>query len=1144
MSTPLRFLLPILAILMLGAGVSAKPGDEASPLRAIIDDWFRAAAPGAALSKDFTAAGGQWELRDGALRISRTPGGPKAIYGPALPDEMEVGVEVFLPGGGSGNAGFIVRVADAAEGADNFTGYEVAIQADGTLVLGRHRHNFESILNKRDAFRNGGDRWIPLGVRMKGKMLDISIDGKPVASYDDKEHPLAPGRIGFRAWERAARFRNFRVGSGGRPAEPVAFAPGESSGDSLRTGVSANWSGFQRGDARAKFSLEPETLFHEGHQQRIAFEKGTGAAGILTPPSDTQGFPVVAGKSYHGILWARSDHAIPLNASIETNDGVVLGDAAISVEPGPWRTIRFDLTPARDCDSARLALKLTAPATVDIARVSLTPGEWAWPVSLSLKKLAPILFVTHAPFSPGPAVGTNIWAARPARPGCGIHLWDPAHPDAAPRTLFSDPDGCIYDLNLSYDARTVFFTYQRKDEKHWHIWRIGVDGSGLKQLTDGAFHDINPCELSDGDIVFVSTRRFGHTVCQPGPASNLHRMSADGGNIRCVSMNTLSDLTPQMLPSGRVLFTRWEYIDRDLTYRQSLWTQNPDGTAYQLYFGNTIRDPGTFWQARPIPGQSHRVLATFGPHHGCIQGAIGWIDTTFGPEEPRGVGFDWITQEFPKIGDRAFPWSYCDPFPLDEESFLCSYGGGGLQRYRLYLHDMQDRKRLLYEDPALGCYNPIPIRPTPRPPVMPSRALAGQAAEQPTGTMLLVDVYQGLEPVIKRGQVKSIRIMEQVRKTEDLVGRAFDQSPVMGYGTYYAKRSWGTVPVEEDGSAHFVAPAMREIYFQALDADGRELQRMTSAAQLMPGEHVSCVGCHENRASTPPPAGKVPLAARHAPSVPVKPDWAPDGIIDFVTTVQPVLDKYCVSCHQGGNPAAGYDFSGDKTRFFNAAYDNLLGRSKSYRQHNMETGEMLPAELAKGKPLVHFYWLLWTPTAVNQPLWAGSHASRLTGIIERPERKMTLADRQRIYTWMDADVPYYGTYAHARPKSAGRRDLFAHPTEARLADWFNKDLMPVFQRRCASCHAGFPGTGDFGGMGAWVNFKRPQFSPLLTAHLPKTAGGRGIEKTKDGKPIPMFTDASDADYRTMLKAIEEGKRAAYALPEPDMPGYTGRTKEP
>ena len=55
------------------------------------------------------------------------------------------------------------------------------------------------------------------------------------------------------------------------------------------------------------------------------------------------------------------------------------------------------------------------------------------------------------------------------------------------------------------------------------------------------------------------------------------------------------------------------------------------------------------------------------------------------------------------------------------------------------------------------------------------------------------------------------------------------------------------------------------------------------------------------------------------------------------------------------------------------AYDNLLGRSRSYRQHDMAQGGMLADEQVKGKPLVHFYWLLRTPTAVNQPLWSSKY---------------------------------------------------------------------------------------------------------------------------------------------------------------------------
>ncbi|MHA1128993.1 MAG: hypothetical protein ACTSRN_08615, partial [Alphaproteobacteria bacterium] len=667
--------------------------------------------------------------------------------------------------------------------------------------------------------------------------------------------------------------------------------------------------------------------------------------------------------------------------------------------------------------------------------------------------------------------------------------------------------------------------------------------------------DVSPCPLPDGDILFVSTRRFGYTLCQPGPASNLHRMTPDGSDIHCVSMNTLSDLSPQMLSDGRVLFTRWEYIDRDLTYRQSLWTQSPNGRAYQLYFGNTVRDVGTFWQARPLPGRTDRVVATFAPHHGFPHGAIGLIDRAAGPESPRGAGFRYITKEFPTIGDQRREWAYRDPYPIDDHTFLCSYGGGGVNRYRIYLLSDDDRKRLLYEDAMQGCYYPIPLRPVPTPPLISqpesarqtdTTSAAADSTMEPMGTFVLADVYRGLEPTIQRGRAKALRIMEQVRKTEDLRARAFDQSPVMGYGTYYAKRNWGTVPIQEDGSAHFHVPALREIYFQVLDAEGRELQRMTSAVQVMPNERVTCIGCHEPRQSPPPAGSSIPLAAHRSPDVPQRPAWGTDGMVDFLTVVQPVLDRSCVSCHSGGDPAGGYDLTGDKTRYFNMAYDNLLGRSRSYRQHDMATGEMLADELARGKPLVHFYWLLRTPTAVNQPLWSGSHASRLTEIIESDhyECQMPPEDRRRIYLWIDANVPYYATYAHSRPHSPGRRDLWTDAETGRLSDWFAHDFLDVYQRRCQACHGDLNSTTNWQGRFAWINLSTPAHSPALTVHLAKDAGGRGVGIERDGQQVPMFGNTDEADYLQMLRAIELGGRLARETPRADEPGFAGHREEP
>lgn len=780
-------------------------------------------------------------------------------------------------------------------------------------------------------------------------------------------------------------------------------------------------------------------------------------------------------------------------------------------------------------------------------------GEMPYPETLQTEHLPPILVVCRSRLSRPYAVGLDFWQSRPFHPGCALKIIDPAHPQKEVQTIFSDPKGCIYDANLSYDGKTVYFSYRPEKNPHWHIYRIQIDGSGLKQLTDGTFYDVNPCPLPTGEIAFVSSRHFGHTVCQPGPSSNLFKMDADGSNIQCISMNTLSDFHPQMLPDGRLLFTRWEYIDRDLTYRQSLWTQNPDGTGYQLYFGNTVRDSGSFLQSRPLPGRSDCVVSVFTPHHGYPHGAIGLIHRQHGPEAEREVGYQYITQEIPSIGDRSFEGAYRDPYPLSETQFLCSYGkmlSEKETRFGIYLLNHKGEKRLLYEDsdPHMGAFFPLPLQA-----VAPPMQVASQQ-ETPSeafGTLLLVDVYEGLEPFIQRGKVAKIRIMEQVRKSEDLHGRAYDQSPVMSYGTYYAKRCWGEVPVESDGSAYFQVPALREIYLQVLDKEGRELQRMTSALQVMPGQQQSCIGCHENRRWSPPLSHHtLPQAAMRSPSIPQHPTWwkeitplhpeADPQIIDFVTMVQPVLDRYCVECHQGKNPAGGYDLTGDKTRYFSMAYDNLLGKSRSYRQYHMATGRILPEEAAKEKPLVHFYWLLWTPSAVNQPLEAGILASRLEEYlnVEHCQKEISQNDKQRIYTWVDANVPYYATYANSRPQTPGKRDLWT-------GEWYN-DFQEVYTRRCQSCHQAIETNQDTLGMSqsttnwtgrfAWINLSHPENSPALTAHLP-TPHGRGIPA--DG----MFTTENDPDYQKMLRAIQRGREAMLAEPRADMPHFRFGKKE-
>ncbi len=801
-----------------------------------------------------------------------------------------------------------------------------------------------------------------------------------------------------------------------------------------------------------------------------------------------------------------------------------------------------------DVRGSQLEERLAAGTSIEkeVVQAFCTEMDSFW--KQQVNRLGPIAFFTRHPLSRPNAANCYIWQSVPEDWGCAIKILDPGHPDETPKTIFQDPDGSIFDMNLSFDGTTLFFSFRKKEEPYWQIYEIGIDGQGLRKISRcPQYHDTSANELPNGDLVFISTRREGFTVCQPGPTSNVHLMNRDGTNVRCVSQNTLADFSPHLLPDGRVLFTRWEYVDRDLTYRQSLWTQNPDGRQYQLFFGNTIREVATFWQTRPVPGQGNLLVATFAPHHGWPHGAIGLIDNRLGVEATRDVGYTWLTRQYTHIADRSYRWSYRDPTPVNDYQFLVTYGGGSSNnapgKFVLYLLDLCGNRLFVHEDPEMGCYNPLLVQPREIPPTLTTtqQELASREEDLAWGTAFVADVYRGLSG-IERGRVKYIQIMEQLPKLSDLKQRAYDQFPLMSYGTYYAKKCWGRVPVEADGSAHFQVPALREVYFQVLDSEGRELQRMTSAVQIMPGERRGCIGCHEPRNTAPPTVSEnVPLALYRAPDRPKLPHWGNDGVVDFAKVVQPVLDKYCVECHSGVNPDGGYDFSGDKTRFFNMAYDNLLGRSQSYRQHDMRTGEMLPEERAKQRPLIHFYWLLRTPTAVNQPLLTGSHASRLLDYIDTDHcgQKIPLENRQTIYTWIDANVPYYSSYAPSRPQSPGGRDLCTDPVTGKESDWFAQQFLTVYQNRCASCHGSFPLPNDhqhiWTGRFAWLNFSHPEWSLALTAHLAKEAGGRGLKIENGDGGQTLFLDKQDPDWVNMFEAIQEGHRQMLAHPRKDMP---------
>ncbi len=688
-------------------------------------------------------------------------------------------------------------------------------------------------------------------------------------------------------------------------------------------------------------------------------------------------------------------------------------------------------------------------------------------------------------------------------PGGGIYTCDPSKPGGDEVELFRNDDGIVFDASLSFDARKLLFAWRDcKKGDPFHIYELAIDpktgrrapGAKVRQITTGRFHDVHPFTLPDGRIGFVSTRVEAHTLCQPGAACALYVMDADGTNMQRIHFGTLADHSPYVMNDGSILFTRWEYQDKSLTYPQGLWTINPDGTRLQLYYGNTIYEPAVTWQAREIPGTS-TVLCTLAPHHGHPIGAVGIIDRTKGLENPKAIRN--ITPEVPYrpeldragVGDRQFAWTYRDPYPLASDLYMASYGGfraSGPRRFKLIALDDKGRKALLHQDATLSCFNPMPL--TPRTP--PRRKPLLPPSDKTTGTFVLTNVYEGLTGV-KPGQVKAIRVTRVIPKRCNMRGRrAYDMDPLQSRGTYYAKQVIGTVPVDANGSACFNAPARVELYFQALDAAGKELQRMGTVTQIMPGETQSCLGCHEDDFTAPPTGAAVAKLLRRTPLDLTPPPWG-DEPLSFARHIQPVFDKYCTKCHSGPDPKAGMDLSGDKTRFFNMAYDNLVDRR-----------------------LVHYHWLKQAPVKNWKPLSTGSRVSKLVKRIEAKHSKVVVDDesRRRITAWIDANIPYYGTYDHTRPGTAGSRDLWTGP-------WIGQLRSAL---KAAGLKTGFGHTD--------VNLTRPEFSRLLTRRLAKSAGGAADDKAA------VFTSTSDPKYAAILRAIRAGKKALDADPRVDMPG--------
>ncbi|MBR4753522.1 MAG: hypothetical protein IK077_17385 [Thermoguttaceae bacterium] len=829
---------------------------------------------------------------------------------------------------------------------------------------------------------------------------------------------------------------------------------------------------------------------------------------------------------------------------------------------------------------ALLLLPLRAPNDVVFAQID---AETANVESLDF----PILFSKQHNYQ-----GLHIYDAFfQFRPGGGIYvLENPSAPkeerrvraviDATtPETL---GEGVYSSPSLSYDAKKIVFAFKGTANGNTELYEIGIDGTGLRKVvgfesgcnaycgSGKGWHDVQPSYLPDGRIVFTSTRYSGLVPCANNGVAVLFVVNPDGSDLHTISVNNVTEFNPTVLDDGRILFGRWEYIDKNALTIQSLWTVLPDGINETALYSNNMVFPEAILQARQVPGNPELVVGTFAGHNGPPRGAIAMVDVS-GDKNDENAIFNFEYHDVPTF-DRG---QSCDPWALNENVVL--YSGmisdplptarptdpgqperiGAVlpqpqgQYNSLLLIDRSGKRVEVLHDDSIDLHTPIPVVPR----VLPRLAPETVDREQKVGRFFVNDVYKGLSGV-ERGAVKWLRVIEETSRVTPSPGnnglnQTFSISAALAWSP---KIYLGIVPVKEDGSVYFEAPSGRAVYFQLLDENYRMIRGMRTFIQAAPGVTRSCVGCHEYG----PPELTDSGATRYPKDAVEKlrdESWG-SGYLDYPSQIQPIWDARCVSCHGGERLAAGLDLSGAPTRLFNISYENLTSRRRNQYQVDLIAGVCCMNGTA------------YYSCKFFEPYEHGSGKAPLADmLLNDPVHKdlLTREERELVFTWIDSNGIYYGTWDYTAsgpiltPIEEAKRELVA--------------LMNAPESGCSKCHADSRRFEN-----DWINIANPEASRILRAPLakresdPKEIAGLALCRDRafpqdflrlgimsngqyehavkelrmfptqewrdwdeSGEPACSFDSRENETYRKALAIIEKARAKALSNPRIDMP---------
>ena len=599
--------------------------------------------------------------------------------------------------------------------------------------------------------------------------------------------------------------------------------------------------------------------------------------------------------------------------------------------------------------------------------------------------------------------------------------------DVAPQssTLFKpDYPTFLGDLDLHFDGEKALVSSMTRERK-WNVFELDLNAAQEAKSTDETMKPKLPefpdadsydaCYMPDDSVVFTSTACYIAVPCVSGTTrvTNTFRLNASDNSIRRLTFDQEHNWCPTLTPDGRVMYLRWEYTDIPHVPGRLLFQMNPDGTNQRAHYGSNSLWPVSMLYARSIPDSPTKFCCIVTGHHGVSRmGELVLFDVQQGRKETQGAvericGYPKKVESRtdPKyhstlwgdnIADESWP-KYLHPFPLSEDYYLVAAQPDRNALWGLYLVDRFDNMYLLAENENFACFEPTPWRETERPPVIQDRVdLSSQDA-----TVYCADVYfgDGLKNV-PRGTVKYLRLYSY-SYLYPMIGGA---TSIIGVdGPWDVRQTLGIVPVNEDGSALFKVPANVPIAIQPLDENGQALQQMRSWFTAMPGETLACVGCHEDENST----SAVSSVAFKTDKVDEIRYWnGPMRGFSFDREVQPVLDHYCVACHDGadhGWGAVAFDLHGGNiVQDFRTA---LQMGEPATRVGKFSTSYLNLQAFVRRPGLESDYFLL-------NPMEFSANTTELYQILANGHYGLQMdADAwDRIVTWIDMNAPYHGTW--------------------------------------------------------------------------------------------------------------------------------------